>query len=164
LPASCSFRECIIQRRWVVNASLLSHAHARSEQSSFLCGMPRTHPPPCSHHHSNFCAAGEAPTDQGIHSITLISGTNGVKNGVKGCPTRCPLHRVDHAKCNETCCPTPPFLLPLLQAQNIASSKWLPTIYAPGLSKTATYAAYYMDRFNYKYGPPSYFLLASSLL
>jgi hypothetical protein len=51
-----------------------------------------------------------------------------------------------------------------LWAQNIATLKWLPTTYAPGLSKTATYAACYMDRFNYKYGPPSYFLLASSLL
>jgi hypothetical protein len=48
-----------------------------------------------------------------------------------------------------------------LQAQNIASPKWLPTTYAPGLSKTAAYAAYRMDRFNYKYGRPSYFLLAS---
>jgi hypothetical protein len=57
-----------------------------------------------------------------------------------------------------------PSLSPLLQAQNIASPKWLPTTYAPGLSKTATYAAYCMDRFNYKYGRPSYFLLASSLL
>ena len=53
---------------------------------------------------------------------------------------------------------------PLLQAQNIASPKWLPTTYVPGLSKTATCAAYCMDRFNYKYGRPSYFLLASSLL
>jgi hypothetical protein len=60
--------------------------------------------------------------------------------------------------------PYPPSLSPLLQAQNIASPKWLPTTYAPGLSKTAACAACCMDRFNYKYGRPSYFLLASSLL
>src|SRR5271156_4243883 len=38
-----------------------------------------------------------------------------------------------------------PSLSPLLQAQN-----GFPTTYAPGLSKTATYTAYYIDRFNYK--------------
>jgi len=59
--------------------------------------------------------------------------------------------------------PYPPSLSPLLQAQNIASPKWLPTTYAPGPLKTAACTAYYMDRFNYKYGRPS-FLLASSLL
>src|SRR5947209_9591013 len=47
--------------------------------------------------------------------------------------------------------PHPPSLSPLLQAQNIASPKWLPTTYAPGLLKTAACAAYCMDRFNYKY-------------
>jgi hypothetical protein len=51
-------------------------------------------------------------------------------------------------------------LLPLfhyfLQAQNIASLKWLPMTYAPGLSKTAACAAYCMDCLNCKYGPPSY--------
>jgi hypothetical protein len=45
--------------------------------------------------------------------------------------------------------PHPPSFSPLLQAQNIASPKWLPTTYAPGLSKTAACAAYCMDRFNY---------------
>ena len=58
--------------------------------------------------------------------------------------------------CHEICCP--PYLPPLLQAQNIASPKWLPTTYAPGLSKTAACAAYCMDRFNYKYGRASSFL------
>ena len=59
--------------------------------------------------------------------------------------------------CQEIWCPPPypPSLSPLLQAQNIASPKWLPTTYAPGLLKTAAYAAYCMDRFNYKYGRPS---------
>ena len=60
--------------------------------------------------------------------------------------------------------PHPPSLSPHLQAQNIASPKWLPTTYAPRLSKTAACATYCMDRFNYKYGRPFYFLLASSLL
>jgi hypothetical protein len=56
-----------------------------------------------------------------ISSTTLISGTRGVKNGVKGCPKRHPLHRVDHVtvsrfflacavKCHEFCCPPPPTL------------------------------------------------------
>jgi hypothetical protein len=55
--------------------------------------------------------------------------------------------------------PYSPSLSPLLQAQNIASSKWLLITYALGLSKTAAAcAAYCMDRFNYKYGRPSYFL------
>jgi hypothetical protein len=112
-----------------------------------------------------------------IYLTTLISGTRGVKNGVKGCPKRHLLHRVDHVtvsrfflacavKCHEFCSPPPhlPSLSPLLQAQNIASPKWVSTTYAPGLSKTAAYAAYCTDCFNYKYRPPSYFLLASSLL
>jgi hypothetical protein len=70
------------------------------------------------------------------------------------------LHRVDHVTvsrfflaCAVNC--SPPSLSPLLQAQNIASPKWLPTAYAPGLSKTAACVAYCMDCFNYKYGPPS---------
>ena len=53
------------------------------------------------------------------------------------------------SKCREICCCRLSSLPPLLQAQNIASPKWLPTTYAPGLSKTAAYAAYCMDRFNY---------------
>src|SRR5205823_6677865 len=48
--------------------------------------------------------------------------------------------------------------------KNIASPKWLPTTYAPDLSKMAACATYCMNRFNYKYGRPPYFLLASSLL
>jgi hypothetical protein len=75
--------------------------------------------------------------------------SRGARNGI--------LHRVDHvtvsrfflacaAKCHEICCPhDPPSLSPLLQAQNIASPKWLPTTYAPGLSKTAACSAYCMD-------------------
>src|SRR5277367_6494942 len=73
------------------------------------------------------------------------------------------LHRVDHVTVFLSASPQQHPLF-TLQAQNIASPKWLPTTYAPGLSKTAACAAYCMDRFNYKYGPPSYFLLASSLL
>src|SRR5271170_3627486 len=69
------------------------------------------------------------------------------------------LHRVDHVTVSRFCLARTHPLSPLLQAQNIASPKWLPTTYAPGLSKTTTCAAYYMDRFNYKYSRPSYFLL-----
>jgi hypothetical protein len=99
-----------------------------------------------------------------FYRTTLISGTRGVKNGVKGCPKRHLLHRVDHVAVSRfflacatksAALPHPPSLSPLLQAQNIASPKWLPTTYAPGLLKTAAYAAYCMDRFNYKYGRPS---------
>jgi hypothetical protein len=50
------------------------------------------------------------------YSRTLISGTRGVKNGVKRCPKRRLLHRVDHVtvsrfflacavKCHEFCSP-----------------------------------------------------------
>jgi hypothetical protein len=35
----------------------------------------------------------EKPT---VYRTTLISGTKGVKNGVKGCPKRHLLHHVDH--------------------------------------------------------------------
>jgi hypothetical protein len=95
-----------------------------------------------------------------FYSTTLISGTRGVKNGVKGCllaprrPRDCEPPFLWLVQSNAT-------LSPLLQAQNIASPKWLPTTYALGLSKMTTCAAYYMNRFNYKYGRPSYFLLAS---
>ena len=47
-------------------------------------------------------------------------------------------------KCHEICSPS--LFHHFLQAQNIASPKWLPTTYAPGLSKTAACAAYCMDR------------------
>jgi hypothetical protein len=53
-------------------------------------------------------------------------------------------------------------LLPILSFATFAGPKWLPTTYAPDLSKTAAYAAYRMDRFNYKYGRSSYFLLAAA--
>jgi hypothetical protein len=56
------------------------------------------------------------------YSTTLISGTRGVKNGVKGCPKRHLLHRVDHVtvsrfflacavKCHEFCSPPPTYPL-----------------------------------------------------
>ena len=63
-----------------------------------------------------------------FYSPTLISGTKGVKNGVKGCPKRYLLHRVDHVTVSR-------FFLAcaIKRAQNIASPKWLPTTYAPGL-------------------------------
>jgi hypothetical protein len=104
-----------------------------------------------------------------FYSTTLISGTKGVKNGVKGCPNRHLLHRVDHVTMRRffLACATKSAALPSLTTfagPNIASPKWLPTTYAPGLSKTAACAAYCIDRFNYKYRRPSYFLLASSLL
>ena len=51
---------------------------------------------------------------------------------------------------------------PAFPCNKFASPKWLPTTCAPGLSKRAACAACYMDRFNYKYGRPSSFLLASS--
>src|SRR5271155_4443233 len=57
----------------------------------------------------------------------------------------------------------PPSLSPLFAGPNIVSPKWLPTTYAPGLLKTAACVAYCMDCFNYKYGPPSYFLLAKKV-
>jgi len=38
----------------------------------------------------------EAGHQQRFYSATLISGTRGVKNGVKGCPKQHLLHRVDH--------------------------------------------------------------------
>jgi hypothetical protein len=72
-----------------------------------------------------------------FYSTTLISGTRGVKNGVKRCPKRRLLHRVDHVtvsrfflacavKCHKFCSPPPhlPSLSPLLQAQNIAGPKY----------------------------------------
>jgi hypothetical protein len=46
-----------------------------------------------------FMKSGRAPSRRivaGFYSTTLISGTRGVKNGVKGCPKRHLLHRVDH--------------------------------------------------------------------
>src|SRR5271170_2180244 len=57
--------------------------------------------------------------DARVYSTTLISGTRGVKNGVKRCPKRRLLHRVDHVtvsrfflacavKWHEICCPPPP--------------------------------------------------------
>jgi hypothetical protein len=62
------------------------------------------------------------------------------------------------AECLSTCYATKSAALPhlsslspLLQALNIVSPKWLATTYAPGLLKTAACAAYYMDRFIYKY-------------
>jgi hypothetical protein len=106
-----------------------------------------------------------------VYLTTLISGKKGAKNDVKGCPKRRLLHRVDHVTVSRfflACCSQmprkllpfyPPSLSPLLQAQN-----GFPTTYAPDLSKTVAYAAYRMDRFNYKYGRPAYFLLASSPL
>jgi hypothetical protein len=66
------------------------------------------------------------------------------------------LHRVDHVTVSR-------FFL-ACAGSKYRSPKWLPTTYAPGLSKTAARAASYIDRFNYKYGQPSSFLLASSLL
>jgi hypothetical protein len=101
-----------------------------------------------------------------LYSTTLISGTRGAKNGVKGCPKRAPLaprRPRDREPLFLGLCSHPPSLSPLLQVQNIASPKRLSTTYAPDLSKTAARATYCIDRFNYKYGRSS-FLLASSLL
>ena len=115
--------------------------------------------------------------NKGIYSTTLISGTKGVQNVVKGCPKRHLLQRVDHVTVSRfflACAsnatnsaplpPTYPLFHHFCRPKISQAQKWVPTTYAPGLSKTAACAAYCMDRFNYKYGRPSYFLLASSLL
>jgi hypothetical protein len=78
-----------------------------------------------------------------FYSSTLISGTKGVKNGVRGCPKRYLLHRVDHVTVSR-------FFLAYAvkrpkrsQAQNS-----FPRLTRPVFSKMAAYTAYYMDRFN----------------
>jgi hypothetical protein len=103
-------------------------------QRKVTFGIASTHPAEVFPH-----IRGPARSDNQLDRVyrtTIISGTKGVKNGVKGCLKRHLLHRVDHVtmsrfflacavKCHEFYCPLPrpPSLSPLLQAQNITSPK-----------------------------------------
>jgi hypothetical protein len=112
-----------------------------------------------------------------FYPTTLISGTRGVKKRRQRAPKTAPLAprgpRDREPLFLGLCSQMPQILLPsppptlsftTFAGPKYRKPKWVPTTYAPGLSKTAACAAYCTDCFNYKYGPPSYFLLASSLL